>query len=206
MGKALAAGLFVVVWLVFAIVPEAQGLGGYVRLAFFHIPVAWVSVLAFFLSAFWALRYLRNPKRHYDTLSFESAKLGFIFCLLACASGAVFAKLTWGAYWNWDPRQTTIFILLLMYGAYLTLRQAVDDENKRARIAAVYSLFSFAAVPFLVFVIPRYYFSLHPEPVINSAGKIEMEMVMLFVLAASLLWCTALYFYLLYKNAGRESI
>jgi heme exporter protein C len=197
----LAAGG--VIYAVFTVVPPVEGLGNLVRIAFFHIPVAWVSVLAFLVSAVAAALYLKTRKMTYDAVSACSAKLGLGFCLLATVSGAVFAKLTWGAYWNWDPRQTTIFILLLIYGAYLALRSTIEEEEKRAVIAAVYALLSFITVPFLVFVIPRMYPSLHPEPVLNGAGHLEMEPVMLVVLAAAVIVCSLIYGELLSKGIAK---
>lgn len=194
-----------VVYAVFAIVPPAEGLGNLVRIAFFHIPVAWVSVLAFLLSAVWAFQYLRTRRPEHDWKSSAAVSLGFMFCILATVSGAIFAKLTWGAYWNWDPRQTTVFILLLIYGAYLALRSAIDDEEQKARIAAVYSLCSFITVPFLVFIIPRYYFSLHPAPVINSTARIEMDTIMLVVLIAAVGACTAIFWQLLNCQVSSKS-
>lgn len=127
----LTAGLL---YAVFFLVPPAEGLGNLVRIAFFHIPVAWVAVLAFLVSAWYALRYLRQPAERFDAISAASARLGIIFVVFATLSGAVFSKLTWGAYWNWDPRQTTIFVLLLIYAAYLTLRSVIADERRRARL------------------------------------------------------------------------
>lgn len=190
----LTAGLF---YAVFFFVPPAEGLGSLVRIAFFHIPVAWVSVIAFLVGAWYALRYLRRPGKRFDAISAESARLGLIFVVLATLSGAVFSKLTWGAYWNWDPRQTTIFVLLLIYAAYLTLRSVITDERRRARVSAIYALFSFLTVPFLIFIIPRFYFSLHPSPVLNGSGSIEMDPVMLRVLLLSLLDVTLIYIALL---------
>lgn len=194
-----------VVWAVFFIVPPAEGLGYLVRIAFFHIPVAWVSVLAFLLSAWWAYRYLKTRQSIYDRKSSVSAMLGLIFCLLATVSGAIFAKLTWGAYWNWDPRQTCIFVLLLLYGAYMTLRSSIEEEEQRAKVSAVYALFSFVSVPLLVFILPRLYFSLHPEPLINSSGKIQMDPAMLYVLIAALIGCSGLYWWLFQKQLMRQN-
>lgn len=202
---------FITVWLigvivaVFYIVPPAEGLGYLVRIAFFHIPVAWVAVLAFLVSAVAAGQYLRTRKSKYDYVSACSARLGLVFCLLATVSGAVFAKLTWGAYWNWDPRQTTVFILLLIYGAYLALRAAIEEEERRAVVSAVYALLSFLTVPFLIFIIPRMYFSLHPEPVINSAGKVAMDPVMLYVLLGAVAGATALYCLLITRSVARAA-
>lgn len=194
-----------VIYSVFYLVPPVEGLGYYARIAFFHIPVAWVSVLAFLVSAAAAGQYLRTQQLQYDWVSAYSAKLGLVFCLLATISGAVFAKLTWGVYWNWDPRQTTIFILLLLYGAYLALRSGIEEAERRATVAAVYACLSFITVPFLVFIIPRMYFSLHPEPVINSNGRLDMEPVILYVLMSAVAACTALYGMLLARSVAGKS-
>ncbi|WP_302815708.1 cytochrome c biogenesis protein CcsA [Selenomonas flueggei] len=185
---------------VFLIVPPAEGLGNYVRIAFFHIPTAWVAVVAFFGAAYWGARYLKTRELHYDAKSARSAILGLIFTLMATVSGAVFSKLTWGAYWNWDPRQTTIFVLLLIYAAYVTLRMTMRDERARASSSAVYALFSFIAVPFLVFILPRMFFSLHPSPVLNETGRIDMDAVMLGTLVLALIDMTLIYIWLMKRG------
>ena len=185
---------------VFFIVPPAEGLGNYVRIAFFHIPTAWVAVVAFFGAAYWGARYLKTRELRYDAKSARSAILGLIFTLMATVSGAVFSKLTWGAYWNWDPRQTTIFVLLLIYAAYVTLRMTMRDERARSSSSAVYALFSFIAVPFLVFILPRMFFSLHPSPVLNETGRIDMDAVMLGTLVLSLIDMTLIYIWLMKRG------
>ena len=172
-------------------VPPIKGLGELAKIIFFHVPTAWVSVVAFFSSAFFAAKFLRTNDFKFDALSARAAKLGFVFVLLSTISGAIFSKLTWGAYWNWDPRQTTIFVLILIYGAYLTLRSAVVDEKIRAKVSAVYSLLSVLTVPFLVFVLPRMYFSLHPSP-INSSG-VDMDSEVLIVLVAAVVDATLIF-------------
>lgn len=188
-----------VVGAIFFVVPPAEGLGEYVRIAFFHIPAAWVAVVAFFASAWKAALFLRKKDMRDDFLSARAAKLGCFFVLFATVTGAVFGKLTWGAFWNWDPRQTTIFALILIYGAYLTLRGAVANARRRAKASAVYSLLSCITVPFLVFVLPRLYFSLHPTPIING-GKMEMDSIMLIVLTLALLDATLIFFRLWLKK------
>ena len=180
---------------VFLIVPPAEGLGWLVRIIYFHVPTAWLSVIAFFTSAFYAAKYLKDQDLYKDTMSAKAAKIGFICVILSTISGAIFSKLTWGAYWNWDPRQTTIFVLILIYGAYMTLRMAVTEVKTRAKVSAVYSLLSVLTVPFLVFIIPRMYFSLHPS-IINSGG-IDMDPTMLAVLVAALLDATLIFVYLM---------
>lgn len=192
----LAILTLLLVYAVFFVVPPAAGLGNMVRIIFFHIPAAWISVVAFFMSAWWGAGYLRHSDMKQDALSAYSARLGLGFVLLATVSGAIFSKLTWGAYWNWDPRQTAIFILFLIYGAYLALRAAIAEPRRRARASAVYALFSFLTVPFLIFIIPRLYFSLHPSPLLNNEGTLAMDPLMLLVLAGSLLDASLLYVWL----------
>ena len=183
---------------VFLIVPPAEGLGYLVRIIYFHIPTAWLSVVAFFTSAVYAAKYLKTRELNKDMMSAKAAKIGFICVLLSTISGAIFSKLTWGAYWNWDPRQTTIFVLILIYGAYLTLRMAVNEANTRAKVSAIYSLLSVLTVPFLVFIIPRMYFSLHPS-IVNSSG-IDMDSMMLAVLIAALIDATLIFVYLMKRQ------
>ena len=179
------------------LVPPIKGLGEVAKIIFFHVPTAWVSVVAFLASAFFAAKFLRTFNFSFDKLSERAARLGFIFVLMSTISGAIFSKLTWGAYWNWDPRQTTIFILILIYGAYLTLRAAVADEKVRAKVSAVYSMLSVLTVPFLVFILPRMYFSLHPEPVLNTSGRVEMDSIVLIVLIAAVVDATLIFIQLM---------
>ncbi|MDH7571625.1 MAG: cytochrome C biogenesis protein, partial [Armatimonadota bacterium] len=75
-----------------------------------------------------------------------------------------------GSAWNWDPRETSIFALLLVYGAYFALRSAVDDPDRRASLSAAYAILAVPPMIFLVFVLPRVLFSLHPADTVRSGG------------------------------------
>ena len=178
--------------------PLAQGfLGISSRILFFHVPMAWVSFLAFVTAGVWSLLYLagrRAPK--HDRAAAAAVELGLLFGVLATVTGAFWAKVMWGAYWNWDPRQTSIVIALLFYAAYLALRGAVADAPTRGRLSAAYAILGLAIAPFLFFVLPRLGFTLHPEPVLNSGGRIEMESRMVQVLLLSVAGFTLLFFWL----------
>ncbi|RPI97538.1 MAG: cytochrome C biogenesis protein, partial [Spirochaetales bacterium] len=117
--------------------------------------------------------------------------------VLATASGSVWAKLMWGSYWNWDPRQTSIVILLLIYSAYFSLRSALEGKPARGRLSAAYIIIAMTAMPFFVFVVPRVFPSLHPDPVINPDMKIHLEIEMKLTLLISVVAFSLLYFYLL---------
>lgn len=152
------------------ILPYIGGLKERIRIMNFHVPVAWVTVLAYLISMIYAIMYLRKRDMDYDTKAVAAAMLGTLFCILATVTGMIWAKFNWGAFWNWDPREVSIFILLLIYFAYFSLRAAIDNETTRARLSAVYSIIAFITVPFLVFILPRLQDSLHPGS--KSEGNI----------------------------------
>ena len=145
------------------------------RVLYFHIPSAWITVVALAWSMLNSVLYLwkREPERDHHAAA--AAELGLLFCVAATVSGSIWAKSMWGSWWNWDPRETSIFFVLLIYGAYLALRASIEGEEKRARLSAVYSIVAFVAVPPLVFIVPRIYSTLHPDPIINASGKIDMD-------------------------------
>jgi heme exporter protein C len=191
----LALGLWMigVIMAAFLYAPPVIGLGESARIIFWHVPAAWVAVLAFLVSMIQGVRYLRSRNLDLDLRASVAAELGFAFCLLATITGSIWAQVAWGSFWNWDPRETSIFVLLLIYGAYFALRQAIDEDERRARLAAVYGIIAFITVPFLVFAIPRVYFTLHPDPVLNPRLQLNMDARMFQVFIASLIGFTGLF-------------
>jgi heme exporter protein C len=180
-------------WLELPIVP---GLEDKARIIFFHVPTAWVTMLAYLISMFYGIKYLSKKNYIDDLKSVSAAGLGLVFCVLATITGSIWAKFTWGSFWNWDPRETSIFILLLIYGAYFALRSSIDVEEKRASISAVYSVIAGITVPFFIFVMPRIVSSLHPDPIVNPQAKIHMNPTMLVIFIVSLASFTAIFFWM----------
>jgi heme exporter protein C len=117
------------------------------------------------------IMYLNKKDLKYDKKSSTAALLGTIFCILATISGSIFAKQTWGMYWNWDPRETSIIALLLVYLAYFSLRSAVADAVRKANLSAVYSILGFIAAIFTIFIWPRIVPGLHPGAPGGSTGS-----------------------------------
>jgi heme exporter protein C len=180
-------------WYEFPIVP---GLEDKARILFFHVPMSWTTVVAFIVSTIFGIRYLVTRKQDDDLRSSASAGLGLMFCILATVTGSLWAKFNWGSFWNWDPRETSIFVLLLIYGAYFALRSALESEEKRAALSSVYSIIAGVTVPFFIFIMPRIVASLHPDPIVNNRGKIDMNGTMLTVFLCSLAGFTALFFWM----------
>src|SRR5262249_21275516 len=158
----------------FLIIPQYAGLGDAGRIIIMHVPTAWVTSLAFAVSAVYSALYLWRRSPTNDANAVAAAEVGFVFCILATTTGAIFAQIVWGVFWNWDPRETSILVLLLIYAAYFALRSAIDDVDRKRRLAAVYNLFAAVAMPFLLFVAPRVAAgTLHPNCAFIQGSKCE---------------------------------
>lgn len=179
-------------------IPYIPSLGDKARIIYLHVPMSWIAVLAFLISMINSVMYLKSRDIKKDITAYSSAEIGFIFTILATVTGSLWAKFNWGSFWNWDPRETSIFILLLIYGAYFSLRSAIENPEQKAKLSSVYSIIAFVTVPFFIFIMPRIVESLHPEDaIVNKQGKITMNPVMLSIFLTSLFGFTLFYIWLL---------
>ncbi len=180
--------------------PLINGLGENAKIIFFHVPTAWLTVIAFLMSTIYSIKYLRKKNLDDDAKSYSAAQLGIIFCILATVTGSVWSKFAWGSFWSWDPRQSSIFALLLIYGAWFALRSAVEQEEKRATLSAVYAIIAFITVPFFIFIMPRIMTGLHPGSADDTnAGPVvdfKMNVNMQLIFYMSLTGFTILYFWM----------
>lgn len=190
-------------------IPSINILEHTARNLYFHVPMWFTMMAAFFVSAYHSMRYLqtRDPLR--DIRALQAARVGAVFGLLGLATGIVWARFTWyvgtDIWWNFDPKQTMAAVQLLIYGAYFTLRSALDDPEKRARVAAVYNLFAAATVPFLLYVLPRQMDSLHPGAEGNPAFSEITHPVMRLVFYPAVIGFIGL-FWVLYTQRVRLSL
>jgi len=151
-------------------------------------------MLAYLICAGESISYLRRGDTVSDRRCAIAARLGLLFTVLATMSGSILARLMWGSFWSWDPRQTSILCLIAIYAAYLAIRRSIDEPERRGRLAAGYSLLAVVTVPFLMFVVPRVLQSLHPQPIFNLKMKLEVGVENLLLLLASLAGFAGLFF------------
>lgn len=136
------------------------------RIVFFHLPEAIACALFLFGGAYFAIRYLMSREQHWDRRAAVAMEVTVVLGILTLITGILFSKMQWGAWWGWDPRQTSFLLVMLIIGAYFALRSAfANDEAKRATVGAAYLLASLLPILFLLFVYPRLpsTVSLHPE-------------------------------------------
>lgn len=184
--------------------PYIVGLEERARILYFHVPMSWIATLAYIIAMIYGIMYLVGKDLTNDIRSSSAAALGTIFCLLATATGSIWAKFNWGSFWNWDPRETSIFVLLLVYAAYFVLRASIEGDHQRAKLSSAYSIIACATVPFFVFIAPRLYEGLHPGssgdvnagPVISPQSD-ALNPLKQIILSLSFAGFTALFFWLL---------
>jgi heme exporter protein C len=184
--------------------PYIIGLEERARIIFFHVPMSWVAIIAYLISMVFAIRYIRTRDIQLDDISASAASVGTLFTILATVTGSVWAKFNWGSFWNWDPRESSIFILLLIYASYFLLRSAIEDPERRARLSAVYSVLAFLTAPFLMFILPRLVPGLHPGSADDAnAGPLlspkssDINLTKQIVFGLALFSFTMVYFWLM---------
>jgi heme exporter protein C len=144
----------------------------------------WFAMIAVLIaSLIYSFRYLGKHDMELDIKAEEYASVGMMFGVLGLITGSLWAKYTWGAWWTNDVKLNGAAAAMLVYFAYFLLRKSIDDEQKRARISAVYSIFAFALMTVFIFILPRLTDSLHPgnggNPAFNQYD-LDNKMRMIF--------------------------
>ena len=143
-------------------VPRLPILNETIRALHFYVTMWFGMILMLVAAVYYSIKYLRTNDIQCDDLAVEFTNAAILFGVLGITTGMLWAKFTWGDYWSGDPKQNASAIGLLMYFAYLILRNSLTDTQQRARIGAIYNIFAFAAFIPLIFVLPRLTDSLHP--------------------------------------------
>ncbi len=133
-----------------------------IRNLFFHVPMWIAMMVCFTVSVLYAVKYLRNLNPVDDIYSTEFARTGTFLGILGLITGMIWANYQWGKPWSGDAKQNGTAIALLIYFAYFVLKGSLHDEEKQARIGAVYNIFAFFMLFPTIWILPRLTESLHP--------------------------------------------
>lgn len=142
------------------------------RLIFFHLPCAFLATGYLLYGSYLSFVHLKKQEATTDIRAESANEIGMLFAILTMVTGVLFSKVQWGAWWQWDPRQTSFLMVLLLYSAYFALRGALADPVRRASNSAAYSVAMLLPTLFLVFVFPRLpqVASFHPSNTIVQGG------------------------------------
>jgi heme exporter protein C len=143
-------------------VPRLPILNETIRNLFYHVTMWFAMMILMTASVVYSIKYLRSGKELDDAKANIAAEIGLFLGVLGIATGSIWAKFTWGAYWINDPKLNGAAVTILAYFAYMILRNSFDDEEKRAKISAVYNIFAYVLLIVFLMILPRMTDSLHP--------------------------------------------
>lgn len=175
------------------------------RIFFWHFPCPILATVLLLQGGWWAYRFIKTNDLTFDVKSLAALELGFIFSCLTMASGIVFSKAQWGAWWQWDPRQTSFLLVLLIYGAYFILRGAYRELDRRATYSASYILAAILPALFLIYLFPRLpqiaQESLHPSSTILS-GQVHGDYAQVILMTLTITSLFSIWLFRLRLRAG----
>ncbi|MGH7501600.1 MAG: cytochrome c biogenesis protein CcsA [Longimicrobiales bacterium] len=140
--------------------PPEAGMGDLQKIMYVHLPAAWNAMLAPAFVLIWSLLYLWKGEEKYDLLAAAAAEVSTVLIGLTLALGMIWAKPTWGVWWDWDPRLTSTAILFLIFVGYLALRAFTEDDERRGRWSAAVGILGAINVP-IVYMSVRWWRTLH---------------------------------------------
>ena len=158
LGWLAAVGLGAGLVMAFGVAPREATQGNVQRIMYLHVPSVWVAYVAFAVVFVASIVYLARRAERADHVAHASAELGVLFTGLTIATGSIWGKPTWGAWWTWDARLTSVSILFVMYLGYLLLRGMIDEGDRAARYAAVLGVVAALLVNFAAFSLLYLYF------------------------------------------------
>lgn len=189
--------------MVFFYAPLEAVMGQVQRVFYFHVAAGWVGMLSFLVAAIGGVAYLISSNRKWDIVSLSAVEIGIVFALINIISGSIWARPIWNTWWTWDPRLTTATVMVLIYAAYLMLRQGIEDPDRRARFGAVYAIVGFVSVP-LTFFSARLFRTIHPIVIgtneAGAQGDFDMTPLMLQTFMFSLFTFTFIFADLLWHR------
>ena len=190
------------IWLgVFGLVlsPADRDQGDAVRIMYVHVPSVWLAYLAFIVTALASGVHLfgRRHSLQADRVAGASAEIGVVFMAVTLVTGMLWGRITWGVYWQWDARLTTIALLFISYIGYLAVRGLEGTREQRARRSAIVGLLAVLEVP-LVHWSVKLWRSLHQEAtVLGTDLDVSLDGLMLFSLFVGVVAFTLLFIWLL---------
>ena len=162
------------------------------------MPSVWVAYVAFAVVFVASIAYLAKRADAADRLAHASAEVGVVFTGVTIATGSIWGKPTWGTWWTWDARLTSVSILFVMYLGYLLLRGMIDDRERGARYAAVLGIVAAFNIPLVHFSV-IWWRTLHQPPSLMTPGP-AMPRVIITALLVNFVAFSLLYVYFVAKR------
>jgi heme exporter protein C len=194
--------------LVFFYAPNDADQGFIQKIFYLHVPLAIVALCGFVAGGVWGIQYLRTGDRAHDLRSYVAIHLSLILAVAALIAGSIWAKAAWGHWWVWEePTLVSFLIVFLLYACYQPLRFSIEDPERQARSAAVFSIVAGAFVPLNFLAVRLAQSFSHPRVLSATGGSMPGAMRLTFMvslLAMAVLFVTLWKYELTSKQASMQ--
>jgi heme exporter protein C len=194
--------------LVFYYAPNDADQGFIQKIFYLHVPLAIVALCGFVAGGVFGIQYLRTGDRAHDLRSYVAIHLSLIFAVAALVTGSIWAKAAWGHWWVWEePTLVSFLIVFLLYACYQPLRFSIEDPERQARSAAVFSVVAGAFVPLNFLAVRLAESFTHPRVLSATGGSMPGEMRLTFMVslvAMAVLFTTLWKYELTSKQASMQ--
>ncbi len=183
--------------LVFFYAPNDADQGFIQKIFYLHVPLAIVALCGFVAGGVYGIKYLRSGDRMHDLRSYVAIHLSLILAVGALVTGSIWARASWGVWWTWDePTLVSFLIVFLLYACYQPLRFSIEDPERQARYAAVFSVVAGAFVPLNFMAVRMAQSLVHPRVLGTTGGSMPGSMRLTFLVSLAAM---ALLFVTLWK-------
>jgi heme exporter protein C len=170
--------------LVFFYAPLDADQGFVQKIFYIHVPLAIVSLSGFIFGALCAIGYLRTGERRWDMRSYVAIHMSLIFGIGGLITGSIWAKASWGHWWVWnEPTLVSYLIVLLLFATYQPLRFSIEDPERQARYASVFSIVAGAFVPLNFIAVRLAQAYVHPRVLTLGGGNLPGSMRLTFLVS-----------------------
>ncbi len=194
LGALSLIGMLLSIGMIFLYAPTDAIEGDAQRIFYFHVPIAWIGMLAFGVMTLGGIGYIVTKREQWDWLARAAAEIGAVFITLALISGSLWGRTTWGAWWTWDPKLTATLILWFMYIGYIMLRSYMGRTSASAYAGAVLAIVGVVDVP-IIYLSVQWWRGQHPTAEVGVPGALPPSVVL--TLMISLVTFTLLYSFLM---------
>jgi heme exporter protein C len=209
-GLTLAAAVILTAGLTLAFFYAPEDSTGYIQKIFYiHVPLAIISLCGYVIGGVFGAIYLRTGERVWDMRSYCAIHMALIFSVAGIITGSIWAKAAWGHWWVWsEPTLVSYLIVILLFCTYQPLRFSIEDPEKQARYAAVFSIVAGAFVPLNFLAVRLAVQYVHPRVLNLEGGNLPGKMAVAFyvsVLGFALLFTALMKFEMLAKMTRIET-
>jgi heme exporter protein C len=161
-----AAILSVNLYNILLVLPDEKDQGAIYRILYFHVPSIFTGFTGFFVALAASGMYLVTRNLKYDAFAAAVTEVSLAFATVVLATGMIWGRISWGIWWAWDARLTTMLVCWLIYAGYVMLRRAIEEPTERARLSAVVSIFGCVDI-MIVWKSIEWWRTQHPAPVLS---------------------------------------